>query len=339
MGFTLVELLVVIAIIGVLVAMLLPAVQAAREAARRSSCQNNLRQVGIALQNYHDTNKRFPSVAYLTRPTGTPGQVGAFHHTWLTSILPFIEQDPLHKSINFNLPAFNQPVRSTTVKILHCPSDGANEDPFEMHNIAKTNYAGSEGYHWWTDAMFFDPAWGSPWNQLQGRGSYAGVFQIGKTNDMADIKDGTSNTVAVCEVDSHGWGGGPIWTMGTGQPNQPQWGPARAAFVWIGVHGHSVQPPFRAPDDSGAAAMDAWWVHSFTPPPGDPPAGDPKVVGPSYITAWGVNTEWPGAGSDHAGNIVQFARCDGSVGQVSNSTAWGVWMGMNGMRDRSIKGE
>jgi prepilin-type N-terminal cleavage/methylation domain-containing protein len=330
-GFTLVELLVVIAIIGVLVSLLLPAVQAAREAARRSQCSNNLRQLGIALQNYHDTNKKFPSVAYLTQPTATANQPGPFHHTWLTSILPFLEQDPLHKSINFNLPVWNQPVnanmpygtKGVTLNILHCPTDAGLEEPSEMHNMAKTNYAGAEGYHEWADAMWFDPALTTPPNNLvQSRGSYAGVFQIGKTNDMADVKDGTSNTIIVSEVDSHGWSGGALHTSGTGIPNHHTFGVVRAAFVWIGVNGHSVQTPFLHPDGS-------------TPTPGTFWLSDPGVVGPSYVSRWGVNAEWPGASSDHSGNIVQHVRCDGSVNQVNTGISWDVWAGLNGMQDKS----
>ncbi len=95
-GFTLVELLVVIAIIGILVALLLPAVQAAREAARRMSCGNNLHQIGIALHNYHDTYKSFPPAAIWKREKNGPGSAyaGAGSHrnyTWIALILPFME--------------------------------------------------------------------------------------------------------------------------------------------------------------------------------------------------------------------------------------------------------
>src|SRR5688500_7163189 len=89
-GFTLVELLVVIAIIGVLVSLLLPAVQAAREAARRSQCTNNLKQLGLGMQNFHDTKKELPS-----------GSVSAYYGTWLPQILPFIEQQQLAAQYTF----------------------------------------------------------------------------------------------------------------------------------------------------------------------------------------------------------------------------------------------
>src|ERR1700742_2751854 len=97
-AFTLVELLVVIAIIGILVAMLLPAVQAARESARRSQCLDNMKQIGLALHNYHDVNNSFPTMSLWGNgypQTGTTAQ-GPWHYTWLFSILPYMEQQAIY---------------------------------------------------------------------------------------------------------------------------------------------------------------------------------------------------------------------------------------------------
>ena len=114
-AFTLVELLVVIAIIAILIALLLPAIQSTREAARRSSCQNNLKQLGLAFHNFADANGGLPP-ARITKP---------FTHSWAVAILPFIEAEPLRKSYRFDAnycDPVNQPVATTPLSVLLCPS-------------------------------------------------------------------------------------------------------------------------------------------------------------------------------------------------------------------------
>ncbi len=121
-GFTLVELLVVIAIIGILVALLLPAIQAAREAARRTQCTNNLKQLGVGLHNYHDAHKVLPAAAYCTAANTI-----SHCHTWIESLLPFIEQQNWYDQINFR--AWNHQggnpavLNDVVVGSLLCPSD------------------------------------------------------------------------------------------------------------------------------------------------------------------------------------------------------------------------
>ena len=123
-GFTLIELLVVIAIIGILVGLLLPAVQKVREAANRTSCLNNLKQLGLALHNYHDTLGSFPSGYRCVKqadPTWTAPGWG-----WGALLLPFVEQEPLGKQIRFGLPVedpANLSVRRAQLKLFTCPSD------------------------------------------------------------------------------------------------------------------------------------------------------------------------------------------------------------------------
>jgi prepilin-type N-terminal cleavage/methylation domain-containing protein len=125
-GFTLVELLVVIAIIGILVALLLPAIQAAREAARRTNCVNNLRQLGIALLNHHDAKKAFP---FGVEMAGGIGEGGGLR-TWAIEIMPYSEDESLRSLYNPNIAmesSAQKQFRETFIPLYHCPSDYASE--------------------------------------------------------------------------------------------------------------------------------------------------------------------------------------------------------------------
>src|SRR4051812_10309796 len=129
-GFTLIELLVVIAIVAVLIALLLPAVQAGREAARRAGCANQLKQIGLAMHNYQDAVGGFPPgyVSIVPGPQPTDLESGP-GWGWGTMVLPFIEQTPLYEAVNFNLPITDpgsQTVRAANLSVYLCPSsDGA----------------------------------------------------------------------------------------------------------------------------------------------------------------------------------------------------------------------
>ncbi|MCU0962557.1 MAG: DUF1559 domain-containing protein [Pirellulaceae bacterium] len=201
-AFTLVELLVVIAIIGILVSLLLPAVQAAREAARRTQCTNNLKQVGLGMHNYHDVNRRLPP-SYVIVPGG-----GGVHGTpdpltrdagagwaWGALLLPYIEQVALHESIDFSLPCWDvtqRDVSDTPLPIFLCPSASQADTPVEVKNAAgqtlatfgRSTYALNAGQN-------------EPW--LFAVDDYQGIadgplFRNSSTR-FSDVKDGLSSTV------------------------------------------------------------------------------------------------------------------------------------------------
>ena len=195
-GFTLVELLVVFAIIGIMIALLLPAVQQAREAARRTSCKNNLKQIGLALQLYHDTWRTLPPgwlardpATALADPEGEPGW------GWAARILSFLEQDPLFgQLVHLELPITdprNDRARAAVLSVYLCPTDSHNDkwvledegSGVPITELPTSNYAGVFG----TFDIENDP----------GRGE--GVFFFQSRVRFADIRDGLSNTLMVGE--------------------------------------------------------------------------------------------------------------------------------------------
>ncbi|MCA8988890.1 MAG: DUF1559 domain-containing protein [Planctomycetaceae bacterium] len=203
-GFTLIELLVVIAIIAILVALLLPAVQQAREAARRSSCKNNLKQIGLALHNYHDTYRVFPQGAMgLSSPTSTSAPKN--NMSWHVHILPMMEESALYDGFNMNLyygNTVNVTNAENSVTPYFCPSARNADKASNVTNVPTAHYVGVAG-------PFGAVAGASPARNYQFAGnstssSHGGIGQSGiltmnKARYMSDIVDGTSNTFIVME--------------------------------------------------------------------------------------------------------------------------------------------
>lgn len=212
-GFTLIELLVVIAIIAVLIALLLPAVQQAREAARRSQCRNNLKQIGLALHNYHDSFNRFP-MGYIDVSTTNNGTVMDGGWSWASMILPYLDQGPLYNQFNFNyLPhgegsSFPQVVNNsrlcaTPQSVFSCPTD-LKPPTMEQHDpgqrgyisaMATTSYAGVHGP--FAEAPCTASAGTLNFTRPQ---SMLGMFSVNTCRSFRDLADGTSNIIMVGEV-------------------------------------------------------------------------------------------------------------------------------------------
>lgn len=263
-GFTLIELLVVIAIIAVLIALLLPAVQQAREAARRSQCKNNMKQLGLALQNYHDVFNAFP-VCYFDTSTGLGGPIQGRSTSWMVGILPFIDQGPLYNTINMsyglttdprcNYPTVNPPTSPSNawaatqpISVFKCPTDTSPDkltgrsDGGGPAAMGVTSYKACAGSNWgwgtWqsgTTGVYAQTRWGASNNGLdRGNGFLFRGWSFPYSTKMKDVSDGTSNSFA----------------MGEAIPNYSQWN-------WWWLHNATTATtsiPLNAPPQCGGAA-------------------------------------------------------------------------------------
>jgi prepilin-type N-terminal cleavage/methylation domain-containing protein/prepilin-type processing-associated H-X9-DG protein len=323
-GFTLIELLVVIAIIAVLIALLLPAVQAAREAARRAQCTNNLKQIGLAIHNYHDANLVFP-----------PARKGCCWGTWNIFILPYLEQTAAYNAWNSygnnsGLPGYidgtfryfgsaNITVANMSISAFLCPSDlGTNpnnpvtttvngvryECKFRNYvvnqgntNVGQMNYPAltTPTLITFAGAPFYDE--GSPNIDIQPQSSYFPGRNTRNIVGIAAITDGTSNTLAVSEV---------IMSQGSGDLRGfTQWGDATGFETNIG-------PNSSSPDQHD-------WSTNW-------PNGPPLVPVPSNLSV--NNDKYYAARSRHPGGV-NTAMCDGSVRFFKNSINIFIWRGLS----------
>lgn len=221
-AFTLVELLVVIAIIGILVALLLPAIQAAREAARRSQCINNLKQLGVGLHNYHDTHRCFPPGAVIQPtgyvPTGYTGLTEPNGWAWSALILPFIEETAIWDACGNGLVPIDQRLTeiATPLKAYRCPSDTSSQTNNRNWTWSSCTY---------TDTAIPKPATSNYMGMLGSQGgcydNCNGTFFRNRGLNFGEVVDGTSNTIGLGER---------CWQLSAGNSNT-----LYRAGVWAGT--------------------------------------------------------------------------------------------------------
>ena len=319
-GFTLIELLVVIAIIAILVALLLPAVQQAREAARRGSCKNNLKQIGVAIHNYHDVHNVFPPALINSgRYNGGVAVNGPILNTngW-QMLMPYYEQIGLYNQMDFSIASnrsdaygqglaglagddtFNRQFTKTPIEILMCPS---HPDA----GLTLTYTGGTPHYHM-TDAVrtSYLFATGVFTDYNANYGAYArdvrrGAFGNNGATTMAGMRDGSSNTVIVGEA----WGGG-----GQGTKTSYVYGPWGLTGTHTCCHGRTVS-------NSSSYALPANFNVN------------------NYPRDWHINSVWQGTdplrrtyawvfNSGHTGGA-QFVMGDGSVQFMSENMEYHIF--------------
>ena len=335
-AFTLVELLVVIAIIGILIALLLPAVQTAREAARRMQCTNHLKQLALAAHNHHDTKKMLPAECSYGMPEQELLPVGM---NWRVRILPFIEKQSVSRVVDFSDPdiASGTPLTlkdlaryrwsSNRISFYLCPSNGTDiadiaptfTDNGETKSKYTSHYYGVPGalgiipgttatYYHVADTMIAYTAMGG--RVVVGPHADSGTIFINGRLTLGAVTDGTSNTFLVGEISWNDFGGHYEWSRGTmsSAAGAPMVSAKGIAYAWPINYGRNKQE------------TDTFSKTFLLP--------DGTTLDTQNYPVKGQNTAGSGVGgfgSNHTGGA-NFSLCDGSVRFVSDTTDTKVLM-------------
>ncbi len=305
-GFTLIELLVVIAIIAILIALLLPAVQQAREAARRSTCKNNLKQLGLALHNYLEAHRVFPQMTSESRRTAVDDIPTENYLAWSTMLLPFMDQAPLYNKFNMDAPwrdvttgtVLQPDLATTVVPAFICPSDPADGLNPNLGNWGKSNY----------------PAIYSPYRMLSPTSVQAlkGSWNNNESTRIKSMRDGTSNIVFVGERTTEGRGSGAIWI-------------GARPYLHTGSAGNIGDWYYHT------ALMRNWQGSSTAPVPSTIYLINGINQNDGLKYAWSLS-------SSHAGGA-QFLMADGAVRFISENTDGELLVYLAGISDGHVIGE
>ncbi|MEM8944361.1 MAG: DUF1559 domain-containing protein [Planctomycetota bacterium] len=359
-AFTLVELLVVIAIIGVLVALLLPAVQAAREAARRTQCLNNMKNNGLALLNFHDSFGYFPPAIEQTREsitsTGDFNQISHFGPNWVIRTLPFLEQQPLFDTFILTDPSSGEAVsisddrnrlpRGAQLEAMMCPSDAGNQQSFGIggtppgDNWARGNYAANSSLQYLrlenvaltpypdSSLQFSGIEVGQMWTETDWT---RGVMGCNLTTSIRQITDGTSNTIMLAEIragmnerDRRG-----VWALGT----------AGASSIWGHAIGDSTGPNSCNPAADNIA--DGAGIRELTDE--DTLRAECMFVGngqlqaaPRSLHPGGLHACFADGSARFISENIEFGNCGTSTGAQLNLDCLGAWHYLTASQDGNM---
>jgi len=349
-GFTLIELLVVIAIIAVLIALLLPAVQSAREAARRSQCVNNLKQIGLAIHNYHDINEAVPPTGLVAVLTATSTLNQDF--SMKSKLLPYVEAGPIYNALNMSLSAVrnhptmtlsNSTVLGTKISVFLCPSDPNPGNPGTITRdqvipVASANYANNLGGNWRLNG-----------NRFNGPAYCLGtVTTLNKVIGFRNVSDGLANTVIFSERvkgKAGATGGKTLDVVYTGAVTSTTTPPVGTYADFLDQQSclalGTVSSQFTQKGSHWLADDCKWgggYQHTTTPNqracaysthPGNPYNGGSNTIGASGIELDGGFPELTmiGASSFHPGGV-NCLMMDGSVKFIKTSIAYNTWFGI-----------